>query len=56
MEEATSVVIPLIKQKLGAMLKETIKRMVHNNLLIPFGASAYLWNDLPDMVPTHFNI
>ncbi len=25
-------------------------------LLLPFVASAVLWNDLPDVVPTHFNI
>lgn len=25
-------------------------------LILPFIASAYLWNDLPDEVPTHFNL
>ena len=40
------------------MLKETIKKewYIIILLIVPFGASAYLWNDLPDMVPTHFNI
>lgn len=40
------------------MLTETIKKewYIIILLIVPFGASAYLWNDLPDMVPTHFNI
>ena len=40
------------------MLKETIKKewYIIILLIVPFGASAYLWNDLPDVVPTHFNI
>ena len=39
------------------MLKETIKKewYIIILLIVPFGASAYLWNDLPDVVPTHFN-
>lgn len=40
------------------MFKETLKKewYVLILLIIPFGASAYLWNDLPDVVPTHFNM
>ncbi|MEO1021037.1 MAG: SdpI family protein [Bacteroidota bacterium] len=38
-------------------IKEILKKewFILVILLIPFGVSAYLWNDLPDIVPTHFN-
>lgn len=40
------------------MITETLKKewYVVLLLIIPFGVSAYLWNDLPDTVPTHFNM
>jgi uncharacterized membrane protein len=40
------------------MFTETLKKewYVVILLIIPFGVSAYYWNDLPDLVPTHFNI
>lgn len=40
------------------MFKETLKKewYVIILLIIPFGVSAYFWNDLPELVPTHFNI
>ena len=40
------------------MIKETLKKEWYVILLlfIPFGVSAYLWNDLPDTVPIHFNM
>jgi uncharacterized membrane protein len=39
------------------MIKETLKKewYILLLLLLPFIASAYLWNDLPQEVPTHFN-
>jgi len=38
-------------------IKNTIKKewFVLVALLVPFIASIILWNDLPDIVPTHFN-
>ncbi len=40
------------------MFKETLKKewYIIVLLIIPFGVSAYLWNDLPDIVPTHFDM
>lgn len=46
-----------IKLKVNPMFAETLKKewYVLVLLLVPFAVSAYLWNDLPDIVPTHFN-
>ena len=40
------------------MFTDTLKKewYVVVLLIIPFVVSAYYWNDLPDLVPTHFNI
>jgi uncharacterized membrane protein len=40
------------------MFAETLKKewYIVLLLLLPFAVSAYLWDEMPDTVPTHFNI
>ena len=39
-------------------IKSTFKKEWYVILVLaaPFIASIYLWNDMPDIVPTHFNL